>query len=270
MCVRLTFWLAIALVSLSDAEVMSTAAQTKLEATYAATLLGLPIGEISWTVDVLGNRFKASAHGAISGLLRIFSDGHGDVSARGALAEGKPVPTDFTLNLVAGKWSDNVRIVFSDGKAQEYVATAAPKSNPDQVPLTEADRKGVLDPMTAMLIPVLGSGKTIVSQACEQNIPMFDGHARYNLRLAFKRLQEVKTNGGYQGAAVVCGVRFIPIAGHDPKRYLVTYLAAHRDIEVWLVPLAGSRLLVPYRAAMPTPVGQAVLEATSFVVHPLK
>jgi len=266
-CARLTFWLAITLVSLAYTQ-LSAAAQTKLEVTYTATLLGLPIGEISWTVDVLGNRFKANAHGAISGLLRIFSDGHGDVSARGALADGKPVPTDFTLNLVAGKWSDNVRIVFSDDKAQEYVATAAPKPNPDQVPLTEADRKGVLDPMTAMLIPARGG--TNVSQACERNIPMFDGHARYNLRLAFKRFQEVKTNGGYQGPAVVCGVSFIPIAGHDPKRYLVTYLAAHRDIEVWLVPLAGSRLLVPYRAAMPTPVGQGVLEATSFVVHPLK
>ncbi len=123
--------------------------------------------------------------------------------------------------------------------------------------------------MTAMLIPGRG-GKTIVSQAFERSIPLFDGHARCNLRLAFRRFQEVKTNGGYQGATVVCRVSFIPIAGHDPKRYLVTYLAAHRDIEVWLVPLAGSRLLVPYRVAMPTPLGQGVLEATSFLVQPSK
>ena len=267
---RLTCSLAFVLFSVLEAELMSAAAQTKLEATYAATLLGISIGEISWTVDLRGNRFKASARGAISGLLRILSDGQGDVSAHGAIAEGKPVPTDFTLSLVAGKWSDNVRIVFSDDKAQEYVATASPNATPDQVPLTEADRKGVLDPMTAMLIPVRGGGNTIVSQAFQRNIPVFDGHARYNLQLAFKRFQEVKTNGGYQGSSVVCRVSFIPIAGHDPKRYLVTYLAAHRDIEVWLVPLAGSRLLVPYRAAMPTPVGRGVLEATSFAVRPLK
>jgi prepilin-type processing-associated H-X9-DG protein len=184
--------------------------------------------------------------------------------------EGKPVPSRFALNLIAGKWSDDVRIVFSGDKAQEYVVTAAPKSNSDQVPLTEAHRTGVLDPMTALLIPVPESGKTIVSQACDRNIAMFDGHARYNLRLSFKRFEEVKTTGGYQGAAVVCGVSFIPIAGHDPKRYLVTYLAAHHDIEVWLVPLPGGRFLVPFRAAMPPPVGQGVLEATSFLVRPLK
>jgi Protein of unknown function (DUF3108) len=265
--VRFIFWLAILLVSGLDTGLTFAAAETKLEATYSATLLGLPIGEISWTLELRDNRFKASARGAISGLLRIFSDGHGDVSVHGALVEGKPVPSNFVLNLVAGKWSDDVRIVFSSDKAREYVGIASPKANPDLVPLTDAHRKGVLDPMSALLIAVPGVGKTIASQACEREVAVFDGHARYNLQLAFKRFEDVKTDGGYQGSAVVCAVRFVPVAGHDPKRYLVTYLAAHRDIEIWLVPLAGTRFLVPYRAAMPTPVGRGILQATSFVVR---
>jgi Protein of unknown function (DUF3108) len=264
---RPAFCLAVALISLLDARLTFAAAQTKLEVTYSATLLGLPIGEISWTVELRDNRFNASARGAVSGLLRIFSDGHGDVSVHGALTEGKPAPSNFALNLVAGKWSDDVRIVFSGDKAHEYVATASANANPDRVPLTDAHRKGVLDPMSAMLIPTPGVGK-VTSQACEREVAVFDGHARYDLRLAFKRFEDVKTDGGYQGGAVVCAVRFNPVAGHDPKRYLVTYLAAHRDIEIWLVPLAGSRLLVPYRASIPTPVGQGILEATSFVVRP--
>jgi len=267
---RLSFWLAVLLVPLADTGRTFAAAQTKLEATYAATLLGLPIGEISWTVDLRGNRFSANARGAISGLLRFFSNGRGDVSVHGALAEGKPVPADFALNLAAGKWSDDVRIVFSGDKAQEYVSAASPNANPDRVPLTDAHRRGVLDPMSALLIPAPSMGTTVISRACEREIAVFDGHARYDLRLAFRRFEEVKTDGGYQGVAVVCAVSFIPVAGHDPKRYLMTYLAAHRDIEIWLVPLAGSRLLVPYRAAMPTPLGQGLLQATTFVVHPSK
>ena len=38
-----------------------------------------------------------------------------------------------------------------------------------------------------------------------------------------------------------------------------------RDIEVWLAPIAGTRVLVPFRAQGPTPIGPAVLEATQFV-----
>ncbi len=262
---------ALILVSLLlDAGLSLASAQTRLDAAYRATLLGLPIGEIFWTMELHEDRYKAAARGAITGFMRIFSDGRGDISVHGAISEGKPVPSNFALKLIAGKWSDDVRIVFSGDKAQEYVADAPVKANPGQVPLTEASRRGVLDPMTGLLIHVPGTGGTVVPQACERNIGVFDGHARYNLRLGFKRLDDVKTGEGYQGRVVVCSLKFTPIAGHDPKRYLVTYLAAQRDIEIWLVPLAGTRFLVPYRASMPTPIGPGVLQATKFVPHPLK
>ncbi len=259
-------WLAIVLVSLlSD----SAIAQTRLDAAYRATLLGLPIGQILWTLELHDSSFKATARGAITGFMRIFSDGRGDISVHGAMSEGKPVPSNFVLKLFAGKWSDDVRIVFSGDKAQEYVANAA-KPNPDQVPLTDASRRGVVDPMTGLLIHVPGNGGAVIPQVCERNVAVFDGHARYNLRLGFKRLDEVKTDEGYQGRVVVCSLKFVPIAGHDPKRYLVTYLAAQHDIEIWLAPLAGTRFLVPYRASMPTPMGSAVLQATRFLPRPLK
>jgi hypothetical protein len=263
--------LAMVLVSLLlDAALGLASAQTKLDAAYTATLWGLPVGHISWTVELSDNRFKAAARGAITGLLRIVADGRGDVAVHGAMSEGKPVPSLFSLNLIAGKWSDDVRIVFSGGKAQEHVAAAAVKANPDQVPLTDANRVGVVDPMTALLVHIPGAGAIAVPQACDRSVAVFDGHARYNLRLGFKRLDDVKTDEGYQGRAVVCSLKFVPVAGHDPKRYLVTYLAAQHDIEVWLAPLAGSRLLVPYRVTMPTPIGMGVLQATTFVSHPQK
>ena len=263
--------LAMVLVSLLlDAALGLASAQTKFDAAYTATLWGLPVGQISWTVELNDNRFKAAAGGAITGLLRIVADGRGDVAVHGAMSEGKPVPSLFSLNLIAGKWSDDVRIVFSGGKAQEHVAAAAVKANPDQVPLTDANRVGVVDPMTALLVHIPGAGALAVPQACDRSVAVFDGHARYNLRLAFKRLDDVKTDEGYQGRAVVCSLKFVPVAGHDPKRYLVTYLAAQHDIEVWLAPLAGSRLLVPYRVTMPTPIGMGVLQATTFVSHPQK
>ncbi len=255
---------------LSDAAISLVYAQARLDAAYRATLLGLPIGEIFWTAELHEDHYKAAARGAITGFLRMFSNGRGDISVHGAMSDGKLVPSNFTLKLNAGKWSDDVRIVFSGDKAQEYIAGAPATPNPDQVPLADGSRRGVLDPMTALLIHVPGSGGTVVPQACERNVAVFDGHARYNLRLGSKRLDDVKTDDGYQGRAVVCSLKFIPIAGHDPKRYLVTYLAAQRDIEIWLAPLAGTRFLVPYRVSIPTPIGPGVLQATKFVPHALK
>ena len=61
---------------------------------------------------------------------------------------------------------------------------------------------------------------------------------------------------------------FSPVAGHIPERSTIQYLAAQRDMEIWFAPLAGPRLMVPYRIQVPTPIGLGVLEATQFVSTP--
>jgi hypothetical protein len=94
-----------------------------------------------------------------------------------------------------------------------------------------------------------------VPQACKRTVAIFDGHTRYNLRLAFERFSMAHPNEGYQGKVVVCSVKFLPVAGNDPKHFLVTYLAAQHETEIWLAPLSGTRLLVPYRASISTPMG---------------
>ena len=94
---------------------------------------------------------------------------------------------------------------------------------------------------------------------------MFDGRLRYDLQFAFKRMDHVKADKGYAGPVVVCAVYFSPIAGHIPSRSAIRYITKQRDIEVWLAPIAGTRVLVPFRAQGPTPVGKIVLEATQFV-----
>jgi hypothetical protein len=75
----------------------------------------------------------------------------------------------------------------------------------------------------------------------------------------------VRSEKGYQGTVVVCAVRFAPIAGHVPTRSVFKYLIELRETEMWLAPIAGTRLMVPYRVSLPTPLGEGVLQATQFV-----
>jgi hypothetical protein len=247
----------------------SAEVQARLDADFAATLIGLPIGHISWAVDLQENRFKSVAAGSISGFLRLFLDAHGSVAVHGALSSGKPVASKFQLKLLAGKWSDDIGIVFSGNKAKETVVSASASPSAGYVPLRDADRVNASDPMTALFVYVAGSGPTTVPQACERTIAVFDGHSRYNLRLNFNRFDMAHPNEGYNGPVVVCTAKFIPVAGYDPKHFLITYLAAQHDVEIWLAPLVGTRLLVPYRASISTPLGVGVLEATKFAFTPL-
>jgi hypothetical protein len=64
---------------------------------------------------------------------------------------------------------------------------------------------------------------------------------------------------------VVCAVYFTPVAGYIPDRPVIKYLTTERRMEIAFVPIAGTRVLVPFRMTIPTPFGPAMLEATSFV-----
>jgi hypothetical protein len=69
---------------------------------------------------------------------------------------------------------------------------------------------------------------------------------------------------GYQGPAVVCAVFFTPIAGYVPDRFAIRYLTERRDMEITFAPIAGTRVLVPFRIKIPTPIGAGMVEAKEF------
>jgi hypothetical protein len=124
--------------------------------------------------------------------------------------------------------------------------------------------------MTASLVRVPGSGNPVGPDACQpRSTAVFDGRLRYDLSLAFKRMETVKADKGYAGPVAVCAVYFKPIAGYVPNRPAVKYLTDQRDMEVWLAPIAGTRFLVPFRIAVPTPLGMGALQATQFMTAPL-
>jgi Protein of unknown function (DUF3108) len=259
---------ALVLAVLADSGTGVAHAQGKLDAAYVVSLGGVPIGKGAWSIDVQDDQFTATASGATSGLLRVFASGQGNSAAHGSVSGGQPVASTYTSSIVADNRTDQVRILFSGGAVKEYLADPPTMPSPDRVPLTEASRKGVLDPMTASLIRVAGSGDVFVPEACQRTLPVFDGRMRYDLQLAFKHLDKVKSERGYQGTVVVCSVYFTPIAGHVPERSTIKYLIEQRDMELWLAPIAGTRLMVPYRASVPTPIGVGVLQANQFVSIP--
>jgi Protein of unknown function (DUF3108) len=243
-------------------------AQGRLDAQYSVTLAGLPIGHGTWTIDIRDDRYNMAASGATSGIMRVFASGRGQSSARGAVSGGQLVTSNYNSNVHTDKKYDEVRMVISGGNVKEFVAEPPTIPGPERIPLTDAHRHGVADPMTAPLVRIAGNGDTVVPQACQRTLAIFDGRMRYDLRLAFKRFDRVGSQAGYQGLAVVCAVQFAPIAGHIPQRYAIRYLSESRDMELWFAPIAGTRLLAPYRASIPTPIGEGVMEATQFVSVP--
>ena len=244
-------------------------AQGKLEARYEASIAGIPIGKGSWVIDINDTRYTAAASGTTTGLIRAFTGGHGTSAAHGTLHAGEPVNSTFASTIASGRKTDEVQLTVANGVVKESRVDPPLETEPERVPLTDAHRKGILDPMTASLLRTPGAGNPLAPEACQRTVAIFDGRLRYDLRLAFKRMDHVKADKGYAGPVVVCAVYFTPIAGFIPSRAAIRYLVKQHDIEAWLAPIAGTHVLVPYRVQGPTPIGRMVLEATQFVSAPI-
>lgn len=241
----------------------AASAQSRFEGHYRASLAGLPIGSGTWIVDFADDSYTMAVSGHASGLLKAFSTGDGKAAVRGLLSGTKLAPTSYAITVHTRTRKDEVKMTFAGGNVKEVEVEPPVDPDPARVPLTERQKRGVLDPITVGIVPAAAAGG-VGPEVCRQTANVFDGRMRFDLALSYKRMEKVKTEKGYEGQAVVCTVTYQPLGGHNPERGAIKFLRNSRDMELWFAPVAGTKFVAMYRIIVPTILGPAMLEATRF------
>jgi hypothetical protein len=239
-------------------------AQSKLTAHYTLSLAGLAIGEGDWTVEVGKDRYATQSYGRFYGAWRVILGSDIAANARGAASQGRLVPASYTANFSWDDEVEDVQMAFRDGAVAEFATKPPPPATPGRIAVSAAHLRGAVDPLTAGLVQVPGSGDMLAPAACQHTLPIFDGSHRFDMALSFKRRDTVSTEPGYRGPVLVCAMTYRPIAGYTPGAFRVGYLKANHDMEMWFAPIAGTRLLAVVRISIPSMLGTAVLQATQF------
>lgn len=242
-------------------------AQAKLEANYSISVARIPVGSASVTLDLGADTYAITAQGSAGAVLRLVASGDGTLAARGTIKDGKASPLSFTSKTSQDDDTLEVAMTFEDGAVKELKASA-PQPSDDRLELTDAHRRGVLDPLSALLIPA-APGDGLTEGACRRTLPVFDGRRRFDLQLAFKRMEKVRADKGYAGPVVVCTMTLVPIAGHRASSTMMKYLADGRDMEIALAPVPGTRMLAPFRVTIVNMLGNLVLQADRFETQAL-
>jgi hypothetical protein len=124
-------------------------AQGKLDASYTISFARIRVGDITATV-VLGNsEYAISARGHVGGVMKLLVDGEGSFTTRGTIKHGHPVPTTFSSKIVSNGETSDVTMVLDESSVKELAASPPPGR--ERVPVTDANRQGIVDPLTAML-----------------------------------------------------------------------------------------------------------------------
>ena len=137
------------------------AAQGRLEAEYTASLSGIPVGRGNWVIEISEDQFTATASGGTIGILRFFSSGHGTAASQGTVSAGQPVPTTYASTMTNDKRVDDVHMVFAGGNVKDFTVEPPVGPHPDRIPVSDADRHNVVDPLSATLDLVSGNGDPI-------------------------------------------------------------------------------------------------------------
>jgi hypothetical protein len=203
-------------------------AESNLDASYTISFARIRVGDITATFVVGDSEYAISAHGRAGGVMKVLVDGEASFATRGIIKGNHPAPTSFTSKIVSDAGTSDVTMVLDEGSVKEVAATPPPPGW-DRVPVTQANRQRIVDPLTAMLFSAAPGGEGLSQDACRHILPIFDGNHRYDLKLAFKRMDSVTAEKGYAGPVVVCWVSYEPIAGHRPSTPLVKYLSEGRE-----------------------------------------
>jgi hypothetical protein len=233
-----------------------------LDASYTISFARIPVGEITATAVFGQSEYMISARARAGGVMKVLRvDGEAAFSTRGTIKDGHLEPTNFMSKIVSNAETSDVTMVLDEGNVREL--EGAPPGS-DRVPLTAANRRGIVDPLTAVLVSAGGVGEMLSQEACRRTLPIFDGQQRYDLKLAFKRIDKMTAENGYAGPVVVCSVNYEPIAGHRANIPLVKYLSEGREMEIALAPIAGTRLLAPFRLSILSALANLIIEANRF------
>ncbi len=244
------------------------AAQTagQVSADYAVTFLGMSIGSGTMVSTTDGRSYRTTLNARVTGMAAMFAGGTGTATASGQIAGANPVPATYSVEVRSAGKVETTQIGMAGGNVASVVR------NPDKPPHTRATPvlpehlRGVLDPLSAGIFVAGGSGPVTGAAACERRSRIYNGVVRFDLIYSFTETRQVDI-AGYKGEAAVCRVRFEPVAGYRADRSDLA-AARRRSAEVILVPVAGTRTLIPAKITLSTGYGTGIAEATRLALNP--
>jgi hypothetical protein len=231
-----------------------------VDARYRITLAGLSIGTAELSGEISPQGYQVSLRASLTGLAGAVTSGRGAVSVRGSFAGTRTISSGYALTASNTSMTRTIQIGMAGGNAGVTAIQPPFDPRPDRIPVTESHKRGVTDPVSALVMPATAAD-VMSPEQCNRQLQVFDGVQRFTITLSYADTRTINsTRTGYVGQALVCNARYMPIAGHRPIP-ATEYMINNRDMSVWLVPVEGARVLVPYRISVQTQIGLSLIEA---------
>lgn len=236
-----------------------------LTASYTVNLVGFSLGTATLSGKFGPDGYSVQAYAKLTGLAQAMTSAKGAAQSNGAIRGGRILPSGYATTSSNSRETRTVRIGMNAGNVRAVDISPPIQERPGRIPLQAGHQRGIIDPLSALVFPVGGSGPIGGEAACNRKLPVFDGYTRFDITLQYSGMRTIQTKG-YSGPVVVCKARYRPIAGHRPGRKATQFMIGNTKMEVWLVPLAKARVLAPYKIAVNTMAGMLTIQARALSI----
>jgi len=238
-------------------------------------LISLDVGRATVQYSSTGAGYQLALSFRPSASARSLSVGPAMVRSSGAVSPVGLSPASSSLDYsvralaetrsfsFAGNHLQNVRVTKkkAGGLFKESSSVAYdPRTLPAYAPLSDAEQKNLLDPLSAMFLPVAGANG-LDHGNCDRHLRIYDGRRRFDLTMSYRG-----TESAANGEALVCGATYVPIAGHSVEGDEFTQSMQDYRIVVALVAAPGSSFLIPSRVTLTDAGGATVAEAKAIAI----
>ena len=234
-----------------------------LRAHYSVTLLGLRIGDLYADGSLDPQSYHMGLNARLTGLAAMVSSVQMALASTGSVKKGNLAPNTYATSAVNSSETRTLRMALAGGTVKQVEISPPPEFHGERVPVTDANKRNILDPTSALIMPVPANAALVGPAACERTLPIYDGYARFDISLHYVGQRDVSVPG-YSGPVSVCAARYHPISGHLVNSRSTAFMAQNQGIEVWLAPVEHAHIVVPIKVTLPTTTGQLDIEAVEF------
>jgi hypothetical protein len=182
---------------------------------YSIAFWDIPFGHTNYDGTWGANSYSARAHFETGGVIGVFWKSVIDASVHGDIGAQTISPALYdSYSRNRNRPLQQVRLTFDNDDPSTF---ADPPYSLTSNPVTEEQKKGALDPMSAITSILAGRSAT-PTNPCGNAVRVFDGRRRYDITFTYLKDEAVKLNNGlFSGNAHLCQIHYRQIAGYDQK-----------------------------------------------------
>ena len=196
---------------------------------------GISLGKVDMDAKFSGGKYHVVSNLETSGVVNVFWQSEIQATSSGKL-EGKRFQPELYYSFYTGHNAHHqeVSLTYENGFPARLYANPPYSTNGNEV--TQEEKNGTFDPISAMIFIVSGAGAS--GSPCNVLAPIYDGRRRYSVEMTKVKDVDIKMdNGLYSGPGIQCEVVYKQISGYSPR---VLKDANFPKIYVWMATFPGS------------------------------